>query len=103
MLTNSPMVWTEGSDPSPMSSRFACEESLWGLELEVWRSTTAAEEGEGRSRTPLSAPHKQDGVLTGSPFLKGMEKTASGARGDFISYNYCPLSLLPAYQGTVSN
>lgn len=104
MLTNSPMVWTEGSDLSPVSSQVACEENPWGLELEVWRQPgTAAEEGESRPQTTLSASHKQDGILTGSPFLKGIEKRASAARGDFTSYKYCPLSLLPACQGAVSN
>lgn len=39
----------------------------------------------------LSASHKQDGVLTGSPLLKAMEKTAPGTRGDYC--DYCPLSI----------
>ena len=52
-----------------------------GLELEACRiSKKAAEVGECKPQTTSSQPHKQDGVLTGSPFPKVIEEESLGGQ-----------------------
>ena len=82
MQTNSPMGWPESRDLSPLSSQAALEGTVW-----VWSWRFGEYQGrlpsKERAGPKLSLNAKQDGVLTGSPFPKGIEEESPGGQRSF--------------------
>ena len=78
---HSPIGWPEGRDLSPPSSQAALEENLWvwSWKLVEYQRKLLRQE-ERKPQTPSSQPHKQDGVLTGSPFPKVIEEESLGGQ-----------------------
>lgn len=80
MLTNLPIACPEVSDLSPTSAQVLLRR-LRALELKVWRSLrNTAEEPECRFLITLSAPGKQNGVVTGNSVPKDTRGESLGGQ-----------------------